>query len=446
MMNAENEKSRFRLQLAYMNRGGAVNTDLLTQAVSVRQELAATLGYSSWADYQIEPRMAKSAATVASFLSGLKDKLAVRNRQDIDQLLAFKKELDPKATVVNQWDQNYLAYQLQKRDYKLDNDQIREYFPADVVISGMFAVYSRMLGVDYKEIPNAKVWAPNVKEYEIHNKKDGALIGYFYTDFFPRPGKYNHAAAFPLNMGRNMPNGKYSLPIAAIVSNLSEPANGKPSLLLHDDVETIFHEFGHIMHATLTKAPYASLSGTSVTMDFVEAPSQMLENWVWDPAIVNELSGHYLDHSKKLPPDLLQKMLSVADFQQGRFYTRQLLLASYDMSLHTQTGTVDVTKTYEDLYRQIVGDEPIQDGHFAGTFGHLMGGYDAGYYGYLWSKVYAQDMFTVFQAGGLTSPVVGAKYRSVILENGDMKDAIDLLREFLGREPNSDAFFKYLHI
>lgn len=300
-----------------------------------------------------------------------------------------------------------------------------------------------MLGVKFVEVKGADVWANDVKLYEIHNAADDQLIGYFYTDFVPRQGKYGHAAAFPLISGRVMSNGKYSVPVASIVANFTPPTADKPSLMTHDEVETFFHEFGHIMHQTLTKAPYASLSGSSVAQDFVEAPSQMLENWVWNPEILNILSSHY-QTGDKLPKDMLDKMIAARNFGQGTAYTKQLLYALFDMTIHTQQGSVDVTKTYDDLYRQIVGQEPIAGSHFAASFGHLMGGYDAGYYGYLWSEVYAQDMFSQFPPDDLMNQEVGSRYRTVILEQGSMKDAIDLLRGFLGREPNADAFFKKL--
>jgi thimet oligopeptidase len=272
------------------------------------------------------------------------------------------------------------------------------------------------------------------------------LIVYFYTDFIPREGKYNHAAAFPLISGRKFSDGTYSYPVSSIVANFTKPANGKPSLLTHDEVVTVFHEFGHIMHQTLTRAPYASLSGSSVAQDFVEAPSQMLENWVWNPKILGMLGGHYQDHSKKLPPELLKQMIKARDFNQGMFYTKQLLYGLFDMDLHTQPGPVDATKIFDHLYLSIVGQQPLEGGHFAAGFGHLMGGYDAGYYGYLWSEVYAQDMFSKFPQSDLTDAGMGARYRAVILEHGNMQDAIVLLKDFLGREPNTKAFFKKLHI
>jgi thimet oligopeptidase len=446
MQNAVKAETRQKMLLAYLSRGGDANTKLLTESVALRAQIAHLMGFKNWADYRTDGRMAQNSEKVLDFLTGLKKKLALRNQDDFAKLLAFKKESLPEAKSLNQEDVTYYSYQLKKRDYSLDNEKIREYFPADVVIAGLFQVYSKMLGVRYEEITTAKIWATDVKLYAIHDASDDHLIGYFYTDFFPREGKYGHAAAFPLIAGRTLANGQYSLPVSSIVANLSPPMNGKPSLLDHGDVDTIFHEFGHIMHQTLTKARYASLSGSNVAQDFVEAPSQMLENWVWNKEILNSLSGHYLNHAEKLPNNLLEKMIAAREFNQAYGYTKQLLYALFDMTLHTQESVPDVNKIYLDLYREVLGQEPRAGQQFPASFGHLMGGYDAGYYGYLWSEVYAQDMFTQFPEADLASPLVGSRYRKNILEKGNMKEALDLLRDFLGREPNSDAFFKKLHI
>jgi thimet oligopeptidase len=445
MENAKDAGARKKMMLAYLNRGTAENTQLLEEATELRAKIASILGFATWADYKTANVMAKTRKAAVDFMNGLKGKLAKRNKSDLAQLLKFKKELDPEATKLDQWDVAYMSYQLKKRDYTLDNEKIREYFPADVVVAGMFEVYSKLLGVTFREVKNADVWSDDVKLYEIIDSKDGRRIGHFYADFFPRPGKYGHAAAFSLISGRDLGDG-YQETVSSIVANFTPAGNGKPSLLLHDEVETIFHEFGHIMHQTLTRAPFASLSGSSVARDFVEAPSQMLENWVWSPEILPLISGYYLDTTKKLPDDLLKKMLEAKDFGQGMFYTKQLLYGSFDMAIHSGKGRADVTKTYDTLYRQIVGQEPISGGHFAQTFGHMMGGYDAGYYGYLWSEVYAQDMFSEFEKAGLLNSDLGARYRGDILENGNMRDALDLLKEFLGRTPNTVAFFKKLHI
>lgn len=443
MQNSVHSATRKKMMLAYLNRGAEANTKLLEEAVTLRAQIAKVLGFKTWADYKTAPRMAKSSETVLTFLNNLKSKLAVRNQQDQAQLLKFKKELDSQAVSLDQWDNTYLSFQLQKRDFKLDEEKIREYFPAQVVVAGIFDVYSKLLGVNFKEVTNAVVWSEGVKLYEIRDTKESRLIGFFYTDLIPRDGKYGHAAAFPLIAGR-MIGDQYNYPVSSIVANFTPPSEGKPSLLTHDEVDTFFHEFGHIMHQTLTRAKYSSLSGSSVAQDFVEAPSQMLENWVWNKEILGKISGHYLNNNQKLPEDLLNKMLAARNFQQGAGYTKQLLYALFDMTLHSSSGAVDVTKTYNDLYRQIVGQEPLAGNHFPASFGHLMGGYDAGYYGYLWSEVYAQDMFSIFPQNDLTNAAMGNRYRKIILENGNMRDAIDLLKEFLGREPNTDAFFKKL--
>lgn len=444
IQTAVRSETRKKMMTGYLSRGGDANTKLLADSVQLRAQIAHLMGFRSWADYRTNGRMAQNSETVLEFLNGLKSKLAQRKTADFAKLLKFKQETVPSATSLDQWDISYYSNQLQKRDYSLDKEKIREYFPADVVIAGMFQVYSKMLSVHFEQIKDADVWADNVQLYAIYDNADNHLIGHFYTDFFPRDGKYGHAAAFQVITGYNLKDGSYNLPVAAIVANLTPPMNGKPSLLGHDDVETIFHEFGHIMHETLTKAQYASLSGASVAQDFVEAPSQMLENWVWNADILKSISGHYLDHSQKLPSDLLEKMLEAQSFNQGYQYTKQLLYALYDMTLHTQDGLVDVNKVYTDMYKQIMGQEPLAGQQFPASFGHLMGGYDAGYYGYLWSEVYAQDMFTQFPANDLTNSEVGGRYRKIILESGGMKEALDLLKEFLGREPSADAFFKKL--
>jgi thimet oligopeptidase len=443
--NATSGATRKKMYEAYYNIQADANTQLLTDAVNTRRQIAKLMGYATWADYQTDGRMAKNAKTVMDFLNGLKGKLSERTKKDLAQQLARKQKDDATATALDEWDLRYYANQLQKETYSIDEEKIREYFPSEVVMKGLFEVYSQLLGVSYVEVLSPGVWAPGVKLYEIINTNDQRLIGYFYTDFIPRDGKYDHFASFPIISARVLSNGQYSKPVAAIVGNFSPASPGKPSLMSHDEVTTVFHEFGHIMHQTLTKAPYASLSGSNVAQDFVEAPSQMLENWTWDAGILSKMSGHYKT-GEKLPQALLDGMLKARDFNQGYLNSRQLTFALFDMDIHMADAPVDVTEMYKTEFRQTIGLEPLADTHFPASFGHIMGGYDAGYYGYMWSLVYAQDMFTRFQQGGLLSPEVGADYRKWILEKGNMIDAIDVVRGFLGREPNSNAFYQMLGI
>ncbi len=451
--NAKIGETRHKIALAYVNRQADKNVKLLEDAIILREKIAAIMGFKTWADYRTWGRMAKDGTTVLNFLNGLKDKLAKRSRDDLAKLLKFKQEFEPSATEVKAWDINYLAYQLKKRDYTLDSEVIKEYFPTEKVVQGVFDIYSKLFGVKFQPASkDQKTWADGVNLYEIRDANQGNLIAYFYADFFPRPLKYGHFAAFTLIQGHANKDGSYQKPVSAIVGNFEPPSNGKPSMLKHDEVDTFFHEFGHIMHQTLTQAPYAGLSGSNTTQDFVEAPSQMLENWAWSPKILKELSGHYKDPSKKLPKKLIDKMIEAKEFNQGYDYTRQLMLGLLDMTYHTSTGPVDTTAIYTKLYRELIGVDSIENGHFQAGFTHLMGGYDAGYYGYLWSEVYAADMFSRFEPRGifkrdhLLDPKVGLQYRHSVLEKGNMVEALDMLREFLGREPNSEAFFKKLHI
>ena len=443
MENSTNSETRRRMLLAYQNRAAAENTKLLESAVQIRQQIAALMGFKTWADYKTSTQMAKSGTNALKFLNGLRSKLEQRHKSDLAKLAKYKKEDLGLTDPVQVWDLAFLTYQLKKKSYSLDDEQIREYFPADVVMKGMFEVYSTLLGVDYIEVAKPDVWNSEVRLYEVVDKKSRETLAYFFADLVPREGKYGHAAAFTLRSGR-LVNGKYNVPISSIVANFAPPSGGKPSLLNHDEVETTFHEFGHIMHQLLTRAPYASLSGTGVARDFVEAPSQMLENWVWSSEILNKISGHYKDPKNKLPADLLAKLLEAKDFNQGSFYTRQLMLGLFDLGIHTAGGAVDVTKAYDTVYQKVVGLQPLEGGHFAAGFGHMMGGYDAGYYGYLWSEVYAQDMFSEFEKKGILNEEMGARYRKFILEPGNMEEPLKLVEGFLGRKTSNAAFYKKL--
>ncbi|MBC7386491.1 MAG: Zn-dependent oligopeptidase [Cryobacterium sp.] len=448
MENASNLQTRRRMLFAYLNRGGAENTKLMEEAIRLRSEIAKLLGFSNWADLQIEGRMAKTSKIALRFLEGLREKLKQRAKMDIEKLAEFKRSIHPDATSVEAADLPYLSAQLKKKNFSLDEEVIAEYFPLDSVIDGLFDTYSTLFGVRFVEVRNAPVWATGVKLYEIHESKTGEIKSYFYQDTVPRPGKYGHAAAFSLISGRKTSSAEkdgYSKPVSAIVANFTPPSVNRPSLLKHEEVETLFHEFGHIMHQTLTSAPYASLSGSSVAHDFVEAPSQMLENWVWNKDVLRKISKHFKS-GEKIPESLMNQMISAKDFNQGLTTMRQLLFGLFDLKIHSSGGGVDVTSTYNDMYRDLFGIPVLEGTHFPAGFGHLMGGYDAGYYGYLWSEVYAQDMFSRFETDGLFNSQTGAKYRQAILEMGNMRDAIDLLSDFLGRSPRPDAFYRLLGI
>ncbi len=443
--NVEVAETRKRMMFAYYNRQGEVNTKLLQDAIKVRSEMGQLMGSKTFADYSLRQKMAKDSATVFKFLNGLVTKLAKRNRADLRELASFKKTGLKDSTPFQVWDASYVSNQLKKKKFNIDDEALREYFPAEHVTEQVFNVYSQLLGVRYKRIPNAKTWAPQVDLYEVSDSKTQDVIGYFFTDFIPREGKYGHAAAFPLRAGRVLDGQNYLKPIASIVANFAPAAPGKPVLLSHEEVETFFHEFGHIMHNILTKAKYASLSGSNVKWDFVEAPSQMLENWVWEKEILSKLSKDPKKPTGHLPDKIIRQLQSSRFFGSGLMYTRQLIYGLFDMNIHTNPD-LDVTAEYGKVYQTLSGMKPLENIHVPASFGHLMGGYAAGYYGYLWSKVFAEDMYSKFKAKGILSPIVGGQYRKEILEKGNMEDPMILLKKFLGREPNNKAFFKSLGI
>lgn len=445
MENVSVAETRKRMLYAYLNRQADVNTILLQKTIGLRAQIGKMLGYPTFADYALQQKMAKDAKSVYAFLNGLRQKLEKKTKQELQALRTFKLKTLKDSSPMESWDVAYLSNLLKIQKYKVDNEVVKEYFPADHVVRKTFEIYAQILGVKFRKIEGAPVWSPDVNLFEISDAKTKKVIGHFYADLVPRAGKYGHAAAFSLINGRSMlfNGGVYQKPVSAMVANFTPSGGGKPSLLTHDEVETYFHEFGHIMHQTLTQAKFGSLSGSSVKRDFVEAPSQMLENWVWQKNILKEMSAHYTDTSKKLPDDLIARLQKAQLFNSGLTYSRQLVFGFFDMNIHTHPE-VDVTAEYNKIYKDLIGLEALEGTHFPATFGHMMGGYSAGYYGYLWSKVFAEDMFSVFQKAGVLNAEVGARYRHFILEQGNMKDPLELTSSFLKRKPNNKAFFKSL--
>ncbi|MFA6028660.1 MAG: M3 family metallopeptidase [Elusimicrobiota bacterium] len=448
MRNAQEPETRRRLGSLFNNQAAKENVPILEEALGLRQRLAELLGYKNYAEYAIEPRMAKSPQRVWDFLHRLKDLLFARAQKENDVLLEYKRREVPGATKVESWDFSYYARQLMKERYEVDSAEVQQYFPVDTVVAGTLEVYQRLLGVRFQETKTDAAgvsWHPDVRLFEITDKKDGRRIGWFYLDLHPREGKYKHAAAFSIRTGHALEGGGYQEPVSAMVANFTKPQPGKPSLLTHGEVETFFHEFGHLMHQTLTTAEHASFAGSRVARDFVEAPSQMLENFVWQPEVVDLLSGHWQDPAKKLPRALLDKMLAARGVFSASDTLGQVALAALDLVYHTAVP-VDSTEVMRKVFVEFEGQEPAPGTHFQARFGHVMGGYSAGYYGYLWSKVFALDIFSRFLAEGILNEDVGLSYRREILERGSSRDEEDSLRAFLGREPSEEAFLRSIGV
>ena len=444
MLSESSSAARKRFVTAYNMRGGLKNVERLQQAVAARDELAHLLGYSSWAAYQLDAKMAKTPERVETLLTTISTKLLPKADSEVAALGSFKNG-EGSPGPIQRWDYAYWENKLVEKKYAVNDRLVREYFPVDHVIASVFTIYQTLLGVTFAQIPQADAWAPGVTEYSITDTASGKPIGWFYLDLYPRPGKYNHFANFPIRPGRVLPDGTYQKPVSAIVGNWPVAAPGKPALLSHEDVIVFFHEFGHLMHSTLSIAPYETLYGTAVRPDFVEAPSQMLENFMWQPSILKMVSSNYKT-GEPLPDDLIQKMIALKHVDDGYQWSTQAFYAQYDMTIHSSGPNINVNSTWFDLQKKMTPFPGIPGTYPEAGFDHLMGGYDAGYYGYLWSRVYAQDIFTRFQREGLLNPTVGMAYRKDILEPGASVEPDVLVQNFLGRPMNPDAFYQDIGI
>ena len=439
MAGAHDEDQRRKLIEKFVRRGGRENVAILKKMFRLRAENAKLLGYKTHADYQVELRMAKSAKNIQSFINDLERRTKKQAARDLAMLKTDKKRRtgDAKA-VIGAHDIAYLFKQIRKEKFDIDSDVVKEYFPFEHVKQATLDAYQKLLGVIFKRRTDVKFWHPDVQLYDVHDKHDGYLSS-FILDLYPRDGKYGHAAAFEVTFGRQ--EGKsYRAPLAAMVANFPKPSTTNPSLMSHGEVETFFHEFGHIMHFTLTKARYSAQSGFNVAMDFVEAPSQMLENWVWDADMLTRLSKHYKT-GRPMPKDLIKRMVGARLFGEAWSVRSQLVLASLDLIIHTK-GTKNPVALYAELDKKLMGIEPPKGQLWIAGFGHIAHGYDAGYYGYLWSKVYAEDMFSRFAKEGVLNPKTGRDYRQWVLEKGSSEEEMSLVAGFLGRKPNNKAFLK----
>ncbi len=432
MQNASDESARKMFYLAYQNRASTTNVALLQQAIAVRDRLAHIFGYPTWAAYVLADHMAGTPKRVEDFLGKLDRRILPVARAENATLAAMKH------APIAAWDSAYYTNQLLKTKYAVDENAVRQYFPVAHTVDAVLAIYSQLLGVAFTK-QNAPLWNAEVLSYDVHDAASNRYIGTFALDLFPRPGKYAHFASFPILPTRTLADGRVRAPFAVIVGNWPRPAAGAPALLSHDDVETFFHEFGHNMAAMLANTPYETLNA-GFRQDFVEAPSQMLENWVWDPGILRQLSAN-VKTGEPLPDTLMRKLIAARYVGFALATTRQIDYATVDMRYHTGGPSVDTTAVWAKTAKETT-PTPFPPGiHPQASFGHLMGGYDAGYYGYLWSKVYAQDMFTAFEQGGLKSPQVGERYRRDILEPAREYEPDAEVARFLGRPMSAEAFY-----
>jgi thimet oligopeptidase len=443
----ENDKSsdaRRRYLVAYGNRGGMANVERLRTAVAIRDTVAQLFGFPSWAAYQLDIKVAKTPQRVISFLDQIDAGLLPKAREEIARLTPLA-EHDTLGHTVAAWDLAYYSEQLRRTKYSLDGEAVRQYFPVDHVVRSVEDIYQQLFGLKFTEVKPAAAWSPDVTRFAVTDARTHKPLGTIYLDLFPRAGKYNHFADFSLSATRTLPDGTRELPSTSIVGNWPQPGGDMPALLSHDEVVTFFHEFGHAVDALADQSPYVSTGTGYLRQDFVEALSQMLENWMWQPSILKRVS-HNVKTGEPLPDSLITRMLALKHFSDGDDGTTQAFYAGYDMTLHSSGANVDPVALWDSLHARLTA-RPLAPGTISvAGFNHLMSGYDAGYYGYLWSKVYAQDLFTRFAKEGIMNPKVGRAYRTIILAPGATEEPDTLLQRFLGRPLSYDAFFSEMGI
>ncbi len=420
------------------------NTTLMTQILGLRQELAALLGYSNYAEYALVDRMASSVAEVEGFLIDLISRARPQAQRELQALEDFAGR-STGDNVVAPWDIAYHSEKLRQATYHFDQEELRPYFPLPRVLSGLFEIVNRLFGITVTKAV-ADVWHPDVMFYEIRDE-GGEIRGRFYLDLYAREHKRSGAWMAECVGRYRRPDNAVQTPVAFLTCNFTQPLDDKPALLTHDDVITLFHEFGHGLHHLLSLVEEPSVTGISgVPWDAVELPSQFLENWCWEQGALDLVTCH-VDTGEPLPDKLLQKLRGARNFQSGMQMVRQLEFGLFDFRLHASAAQIsadDIQRLLDDVRQQVAVVTPPPFDRFPHAFSHIFsGGYAAGYYGYLWAEVLSADAYNRFEQEGVFNTAAGRAFLQHILETGGVEEPLDVFRAFRGREPSIDAFLRH---
>ena len=448
MANAQDDGARKALQTKFARRGGKENVKLLEDTLVLRRKQAALLGYKQYPDFVLPVRMAKTQDNLRAFLKDLQKQVTPLAKAEMAQYLELKnKTLGTSGKKINGWELGYWANQYKKAFYQVDDEKIKEYFPVQTVINGMFEIFGGIFGLTFEQA-DLPVWHPDVQTWIIKDAATGQTISYFYMDLYPRDGKYTHAATWSFVDRFQLPDGQYQIPSVVIAANFSPAANGVPALLGHGEVETLFHEFGHVLQMSLATSKYASLTGDNVAWDYIETHSQLLENWAWQPQVLKKISSHYKT-GQQIPDELINSMVQARHAGEATAFLRQNFLGQFDLEAHAKNRRVNTTKLYAKMMKDITGIEMTKGTYPQASFGHIMSltdPYDVGYYVYAWSLVIAQDIFSQFEEQGLFNKELGAKLRTYIYTPGTVYDENEMVEKFLGRPYNNRAFLKSLGV
>jgi thimet oligopeptidase len=434
---AKNAEVRRRLMHESQNRAFPQNLAVLDSLIAKRHRLALLLGYPNWAEYVTENKMIGNAANAAEFISRLNDLTLKRAREEYAVYLKRKQEDDPNAVVLNRWEVSYYGRLIRKRDYDFDPEAMRPYFPFKQVKQGVLDVTAKLFGVTYKRV-NTPVWHPSVEAYEVWEGKK--LLGRFFLDLHPRPGKFNHAARFGVRQG----TAGLQVPESALLCNFPGDKTDDPGLMEHSDVETFFHEFGHLIHTIFGgQGRWEQVNGTSTERDFVEAPSQLLEEWCADAKVLRTFAKHY-QTGEPIPAEMVEKLRRSDAFGRALSTATQVFFSAVSLDIYNRPASeVNTDAIIRDLEGRYSVVPPMPDTHMQCSFGHL-DGYSAVYYTYQWSLVIAKDMFSAFNRSDLMDPKVAKRYREMVLAPGGSRPARESVKAFLGRDYDFKAYDEWL--
>jgi oligopeptidase A len=449
MTYADERSLREQLYAAYCTRaseqgpnaGQFDNGPLMEQILELRQELAHLLGFAHYGELSLEGKMAESTDQVLHFLRDLALRSKPFAQRDLQQLQAFAAEQG--CTDLQSWDVGYYSEKLRQQRYSLSQEQVRAWFPIDKVLSGLFAIVQRLYGIEIREVSGFDSWHPDVRLFEINEQ--GQHVGRFFFDLYARANKRGGAWMDGARDQRRNAAGELISPVANLVCNFTPAVNGQPALLTHDEVTTLFHEFGHGLHHLLTRVEHVGVSGINgVAWDAVELPSQFMENWCWEPEGLALISAHF-ETAEPLPEELLEKMLAAKNFQSGLMMMRQLEFSLFDFELHATHGDGrKVLQVIEAIRDEVAVLRPPAYNRFANGFAHIFaGGYAAGYYSYKWAEVLSADAFSRFEEEGVLNAETGRAFREAILARGGSQEPMLLFVDFRGREPSIDALLRH---
>ena len=438
---------RRQLWTAYNSRaigGENDNTDVVKKIVDLRIKIAGILGYETYADYALENRMAKNTATVNEFVKNLLEPSMKYAKKDVADVLAYAKKNGFEDSRLMPWDFSYWSERYQEAEYSLNAEELKPYFQLESCIDAVFGLANRLYGITFKELDNVPVYHEDVKVYEV-NDADGSHLALFYADFFPRASKRGGAWMTEFR-GQSIKDGVEYRPFISIVCNFTKPTADAPSLITHDEFTTFLHEFGHALHGILAQGRYGSLTGTSVSRDFVELPSQIMENWAFEPEYLNSFAKHY-QTGEPIPAELIEKVVAAKNYLAGYAQVRQLHFGYLDMAWHTlkEVPAMSALEFEQKTLAPYAVMPAVEGTGFSTSFSHIFsGGYSAGYYSYKWAEVLEADAFSLFKEKGIFNKEVAESFRRNILEKGGAEDEAVIYRNFRGHDPQPEALMKKL--